>query len=66
MPGAPRTYFGPICQLCQWRLQEEGGHDEVDFRNMNMVGQKVAQDSEPRKQAGALVKHGRVALQVIC
>lgn len=33
---------------------------------MNMVGQKVAQDSEPRKQAGALVKHGRVALQVIC
>ena len=30
-----------------------------------MVGQKVTQDSEPRKQAGALVRRGRVALQVI-
>lgn len=30
-----------------------------------MVGQKVTQDLEPRKQAGALVRRGRVALQVI-
>lgn len=45
----PGTYFGPICQLCKWRLQEEAGHNEVDFRNVHMVAQKVLQDSEPRK-----------------
>ena len=63
--GTPKTYFGPIRQLCKWRLQEEGGHNEIDFWNMHMVAQKVFQDAEPRKQAGALVRHGRVALQVI-
>lgn len=63
--GATRTYFGPTRQLCERRLEEEGGHDEVDFRNVNVVGQKVVQDPESRKQAGALVGRGRVALQVI-
>lgn len=62
---APRTYFGPTRQLCEWRLEEEGGHNEVDFRNLNVVGQKVIQDSESGKQAGALVGLRRVALQVI-
>lgn len=64
--GTPRTYFGPIRQLCKWRLQEEGGHNEVDFWNMYMVAQEVLQDAEPRKQAGPLVRCGGLALQVIC
>lgn len=59
------TYFGPIHQFRKRRLQEEGGHNEVDFWNMHMVAQKVLQDTESRKQAGALVRHGGLALQVI-
>lgn len=62
---SPGPYLGPVRQLCEGCLEEEGGHDEVDFWNMNMVGQKVAQDPEPRKQAGALVRRWRMALQVI-
>lgn len=64
-PWALRTYFGPSCQLCERCLEEEGGHDEVDVRNVNMVGQQVVQDPESGKQAGALVGCGRMALQVI-
>lgn len=63
--GAQRTYFGPARELREWRLQEEGGHDEVGFWDVNVVGQKVAQDPEPGKQAGALVRRRRGALQVI-
>lgn len=65
IPRAPGAYLGPVHQLRERCLQEEGGHGEVDFWNMNMVGQKVTQDSEPRKQAGALVRRWRMALQVI-
>ena len=64
--GIPGTYFGPIRQLCKWRLQEEAGHNEVDFRNMHMVAQKVLQDAEPGKCAGVLVRCRGLALQVIC
>lgn len=63
--GVPRTYSGPVSQLCKWCLEEEGAHDEVYFRNKNMVGQKVVQDPEAREQAGALVRHCRAALQVV-
>lgn len=61
----PRTHFGRSRQLCERRLQEEGGHDEVDLRNMDVVGQKAGQDAEPREQAGALLRLGGLALQVI-
>lgn len=63
--GALKTYFGPVRQLCEWCLQEEGGDDEVDLWNVDVVGQKVIQDTEPRKQAWALLRQWRLALQVV-